>query len=237
MITTDLTAVRLDVSFPGRRITADFVADSLREAIQQGTIAVGAVLNQAAIAEHFSVSRVPVREAMRQLFAEGLIDLKAHHVAVVRGLSFEHISQIYDNRALIEGYLLERAVANIPSDVLEKLRVQAKLMRSETNHLKWMQLNGDFHRTMNQYANDSTGLELVDELKARAERYVNVWSGGKGMHRPNEAGAEHVEILERVAAGDAYGARVAVEHHIRSTGQRLVAYGRSLAREADCTPA
>lgn len=236
MPATDLTSVQLDVSFPGRRITADFVADSLREAIQQGAIAVGAVLNQAEIAEHFSVSRVPVREAMRQLFAEGLIELKAHHVAVVRGLTFEHISEIYDNRALIEGYLLERAVPNIPSDVLKKLRVKEKTMRSENDHIKWLRLNADFHRTMNQYANDSIGLELVDQLKAHVERYVNIWSGGQGMHRPEEAGTEHVVILEHIAAGEATGARIAVERHIRSTGERLVAYGRAL-KEAEHTPA
>lgn len=229
MSATDLSSIRLDVSFPGRRITADFVADSLREAIQQGTIAVGAVLNQAAIAEHFSVSRVPVREAMRQLFAEGLIELKAHHVAIVRGLTFEHFSEIYDNRALIEGYLLERAVSNIPPEVIKKLRVKEKAMRLESNHLKWLKLNADFHRTMNQYANDSIGLELITQLKARAERYVNIWSGGQGMHRPEEAGSEHVEILDRISEGDAVGARMAVERHIRSTGERLVAYGQSLS--------
>ncbi|MFI5613622.1 GntR family transcriptional regulator [Amycolatopsis sp. NPDC051903] len=227
MTSTDLTMLKLESFEPGRRIAADFIADSLRNAIQSGSLADGAVLKQAAIADHFEISRVPVREAMRQLLAEGLIELRAHHIAVVRGLSLERISEIYDNRALIEGYLLERAVPNIPVGVVKELRAAEKAMRGEDDHEEWLRLNGKFHRTMNEYAHDVTALELVAQLKSRAERYVRMWGTGGGLHRPEEAGAEHVEILDLVGVGDAKGARAAVERHIRTTGERLVAYGRS----------
>lgn len=227
MTSTDLTMLKLAAFEPGRRIAADFIADSIREAIQSGALADGAVLKQAAIADHFDISRVPVREAMRQLLAEGLIELRAHHIAVVRGLPIERISEIYDNRALLEGYLLERAVPNIPVGIVKQLRATEKTMRSEDDHQEWLRLNGEFHRTMNQYAHDVTALELIDQLKSRAERYVRMWGTGGGLHRPEEAGADHVKILDLVAAGDAKGARTAVEHHIRTTGERLVAYGRS----------
>lgn len=231
MTSTDLTMLKLGSIESGRRITADFVADSLREAIQSGALADGAILKQAAIADHFAISRVPVREAMRQLLAEGLIELRAHHIALVRGLTLERISESYDNRALIEGYLLERAVPNIPVGVVKQLRSSEKLMRAEPDHEQWLRLNAEFHRTMNQYANDTTGLELVAQLKSRVERYVRIWGSGGGLHRPEEAGAEHMEILDYVAVGDAKGARTAVEHHIRTTGERLVAYGRSQQRK------
>src|SRR5215471_10919871 len=96
-----------------RRITADYLADALREAIHRGDLADGAVLNQAAIAAHFGVSRVPVREAMRELQAEGLIETRAHRLAVVRGLDVERLIEVYELRALLEGYLIERAVPHI----------------------------------------------------------------------------------------------------------------------------
>lgn len=215
----------------GRRITADLVADSLREAIQSGVLEDGAVLKQSAIATMFDISRVPVREAMRQLQAEGLIEARAHHIAVVRGLTLERISEIYDYRALIEGYVLERAVPNIPVGVVKQLRSSEKLMHTASDHDEWLHLNSEFHRTMNQYANDATGLELIAQLKFRVERYMRMWGSGGGLHRPEEAGAEHVTILDHVARGDAEGARAAVERHIRSTGERLVAYGRSQQRK------
>src|SRR4051812_35366185 len=111
--TTDLTGVPLGKGLRNRRIAADYVADALREAIHRGELADGAVLNQAAIASHFGVSRVPVREAMRQLQAEGLIDTQAHRFALVRGLDLDRLTEVYDLRAVLEGYVMERATSQI----------------------------------------------------------------------------------------------------------------------------
>jgi DNA-binding GntR family transcriptional regulator len=229
----DLSGIKPDPKLAGRRITADYVADDLREAIQSGALEDGAVLNQAALAAHFGVSRVPVREAMRQLQAEGLIDAQAHQLAVVRGLSLERIAEIYDNRALLEGYLTQRAVPRMGQDAVKELRAAEKVMRPVTDHSEWLRLNAAFHDIILREARDETGLELVNQLKSRAQRYVRMWSGGEGVHEPEDAGREHVLIIERIAAGDADGARETVERHIRHTGERLVAYGRSLRAAAE----
>jgi DNA-binding GntR family transcriptional regulator len=73
-----------------------------------------------------------------------------------------------------------------------------------------------------------TTLELIDQLRARAERYVRLWSRGSGIHRPMEAAAGHARILDLVAKGDGPGARREIERHIASTRDRVVA-----ARPAD----
>jgi DNA-binding GntR family transcriptional regulator len=233
MPSTDLSAVKRDPSLQGRRITADYVADGLREAIQSGRLADGAVLNQAAIAEHFGVSRVPVREAMRQLLAEGLIESEAHHIAVVRSTPLARIQELYDYRALIEGYLTERAVPHLKPAQIKDLRAKEKAMRKVTDHSRWLRLNSEFHHGILAAADDETGLELVEQLRSRVERYVRMWSSGEGIHRPDEAGKEHVKILDCIAAGDAAGAREAVEQHVRHTGERLVSYGESIRQAAE----
>lgn len=226
--TTDLSAVKRDPTLQGRRITADYVADGLREAIQSGQLADSAVLNQAAIAEHFGVSRVPVREAMRQLLAEGLIESEAHHLAVVRGIPLERIRELYDYRALIEGYLTERATPLLSGKRVRELRAKDKTMRMTTDHVRWLRLNGELHETILRTAGDETGLELAGRLRSRVERYVLMWHDGEGIHRPAEVGEEHGRILDFIAAGDAAGARTAMEQHIRHTGERLVAYGATV---------
>jgi DNA-binding GntR family transcriptional regulator len=66
-----------------RRTTSDQIADTLREAILTGEFDDGEELNQVALAKHFNVSRVPIREALRQLQAEGLVTAKAHQRTVV----------------------------------------------------------------------------------------------------------------------------------------------------------
>ena len=226
---TDLSALKRDNKLQTRRIAADYVADGLREAIQSGRLADGAVLSQAAIAEHFEVSRVPVREAMRQLLAEGLIHWKAHHVAVVRTLSPERIGELYDHRALLEGYITERAVPLVDEASLETLKAKNERLRTISDHTKWLKVNAEFHDVILQLGGDETGLELIEWLRSRASRYVRMWSGDGGIHRPEEAGREHAEIIALIESGDAAGARAAVESHVRHTGERLVAYGKSRA--------
>ncbi len=234
---TNLTGIKLDDEFRDRRITADYVADALREAIHSGDLADGAVLNQAAIAAHFGVSRVPVREAMRELQAEGLIETRAHRLAVVRGLDLERIVEIYSLRALLEGWLLEQAVPRTDPDRVEQARVLNAEMRDETDHARWLELNAHFHRTLYEPSGAQTTLELLDQLRARAERYTRLWGRGAGLHRPDETSAEHDEILELVRCGNGAGARAAIERHILHTRERVIAHGAARAAEADGEPA
>jgi DNA-binding GntR family transcriptional regulator len=227
--TTDLTDVKLQTGLKERRITADYVAEALREAIHRGDLADGAVLNQAAIASHFGVSRVPVCEAMRQLQAEGLITTHAHRLAVVRALSLDRILEIYDLRALLEGYVIERAVPNIDAALLKKLNTLEREMRGQEDHARWLGLNARFHQMLYEPTEAELTLELIDQLRARAERYVRLWSKGTGIHRPKEAGREHAHILKLVEQGDGAGARDAIEEHVRHTRDRVIERGRQEA--------
>jgi len=227
MDSTDLSVIKLDAPMRGRKITADYVADALRDAIQSGRLADGAVLKQAAIAERLGVSRVPVREAMRHLMAEGLIQSKAHHVAVVRALSLTRIAEVYDYRALVEGHMTERAVPRLAKDkqAVERLKAKNEEMQSAATPAAWLRLNNEFHRIILNAAEDETGLELVSQLRLRSERYVRMWSGGKGVQNRKEVKAEHREVIRLIEAGQAKKARQAIERHIRHTGERVVASG------------
>jgi DNA-binding GntR family transcriptional regulator len=205
-----------------RRVTSDYIADALREAINSGSLADGEVLNQVAIAERFGVSRVPVREAMRELQAEGLIQAASHRRAVVRSLSLERLSEIYEVRALLEGYLVVKAMPGIDAARLKKLRsLEQKLMKT-FDHGAWLKLNARFHQMLFETAESVTAQELVEQLRMRGERYTKMWSRGLGIDRVQEAGEEHRRILDAVEAGDAETARREVETHVLHTRDRLV---------------
>lgn len=222
MPNADLAELKLGPELKRRRITSDYVADAMREAIQSGALPDGAVLNQVAIAERFGVSRVPVREAMKQLQAEGLISAEAHRRAVVRALSVDRILEIYDIRALLEGYLIEKATPNIDDATLRRLESLEAEMRESKDHARWLKLNGRFHAMLYEPSAATMTLELADQLRARAERYVNLWSGGRGIQRNEEAGKEHRRILKHVAKKDVAAARAEVERHIIHTRDRLL---------------
>lgn len=212
----------------------DIVADSIREAINEGKLPDGAVLNQANLAIRFGVSRVPIREAMRQLQAEGLIESHAHKIAVVRSTTVEQLTEIFSLRALIEGWVIEQAVGRIDDDRAARARAINERLRIEPDHEAWLDLNTEFHDTLYEAAGCEAAMGILEPLRLRLGRYTKLWSFGAGdVHYPMEACAEHDEILASVVAGDAARARVLTEAHVHHTRDRVIEAGRRVRAGLD----
>src|SRR5579859_3385634 len=92
-----------------RKTITDYLAAALRTAIYDGQFADQEELNQVELAAFFGTSRVPIREALRQLQAEGLVQSIAHHRTVVTGLSLPELLEAVAMRAVLEAYLLRKA--------------------------------------------------------------------------------------------------------------------------------
>lgn len=232
MTKTGLTELPNGSPLRRRQTTPDLIADSLRAAIFSGQLADGAELNQAAVAEHYGVSRVPVREAMRALQAEGLITAEAHRRPVVRGLSVDRVLELFDLRQMIEGYLVAQATPVIDAVMLASLRHLMHRMPQAATHDEWMTLNGEFHTRLYAPSGATTALELAESLRGRAERYLRLWSDGRGFDRAESATYEHGLILDRVADGDATGARAEVEAHIAHTRESAARLARRATAHA-----
>ncbi|WP_395109692.1 GntR family transcriptional regulator [Actinomadura sp. SCN-SB] len=224
--------IEVDTSLLGRRVTADYIAEALRNAINSGKLIDGAVLNQVELAAHFGVSRVPVREALRQLQAEGLIENRAHRLSQVRGTDPDRLVQVFSLRALIEGWLIEQAVPNIDPATIAQAREINERLRKESDHPAWLGLNAEFHELLMRPSGAVEGLELLAPLRMRSERYTRLWSKGNGVHRPVETCAEHDQILDLIEAGDAEGARAAAEEHVRHTCRAVLEAGRRMQQPA-----
>lgn len=206
-----------------RRTTSDHIADALRAAINSGQLEDGAELNQVEIAGHFGVSRVPVREAMRQLQAEGLIDASAHRRAVVRGISIDTLREAYELRALLEGRLAAAAVPKLDRARLERLAALNRALRESRDHTRYLELNSQFHNTLYEVADRPLAYEFVESLRQRSERYVQMWSKGRGLNRGRQVAREHGLIVRYARAGDAAAAQRAVEEHIQHTLDAVLA--------------
>src|SRR5262245_61534976 len=99
-----------DPSLRERKTITDYLATALRTAIYDGQFEDNEELNQVELANFFGVSRVPIREALRQLQAEGLVHNIAHHRSVVAGLTLAQILEAIEMRALLEAHLLRKAI-------------------------------------------------------------------------------------------------------------------------------
>jgi DNA-binding GntR family transcriptional regulator len=204
-----------------RRTASEAVAESLRSAIRAGRLEDGSELNQVALAEHFGVSRVPVREAMRQLQAEGWITARPHHRAVVQALSQERILEMIELRALLEAHLIVKSIRNIGSARLTRLERLCDQMDKLSDHQRWLEANRAFHRELYEDSGAETTIELVEQLSAQVERYVR--TRGSGIERGREAGAEHRAIVAAIRQGDVHAAQRLIEAHIEHTGDLVAA--------------
>jgi len=98
-----------------RQTVAAATTRALREKILSGEIGEGEQLRQDALAAEYGVSRIPLREALRQLEAEGLVSFYPHRGAVVSTLSLAEIEELFEIRALIEPDVLRSKVRRLPS--------------------------------------------------------------------------------------------------------------------------
>ncbi|TMJ24967.1 MAG: GntR family transcriptional regulator [Alphaproteobacteria bacterium] len=216
-----------------RKTMTDYLAAALRTAIYDGQFADGEELNQVELAQFFGVSRVPIREALRQLQAEGLVQNIAHHRTIVAGLTLPQITELIEMRAVLESYMLRKSAPKLDKAVLDRIR----RICNETDTLKdygarWVVKNWEFHRTLYAAADSQAMVEAVERIHLKIERYARQAGTAE---RQREAAAEHRLIFKAIARGDHAKAATLLEQHILHTGEvirrhRALSEGRPLAR-------
>lgn len=208
--------------------SADVIYGALRDAIIRGEIAEGEALRQDKIAQMFRTSRIPVREAMQRLEAQGLVVSERHKGAVVASLSVEQITEIFQFRALIEPIVIEMAVPRMRPETLEEAQRQCDAFAAETDPLRWGDLNRAFHRMLYRDCDKEFFLSVVDSTNDLVERYVRlVLYFVQGMRHAAE---EHQAILGACKAGNAKLAADLTRKHIEVAGETLVTYLRNQKR-------
>lgn len=213
------------------RTTPNLIADALREAIQCGELDSGQPLPQEEFAARFKVSRLPVREALRQLEAEGLVVVYPNRGAYVAELSPEEVREVYDLRVLIEGDALCRAVPLLTETDLRRAEAAHQALESETNRVKQGQLNREFHAALYVPLERPRQRTLIETLRGIVERYQYIQNSL--LSHTTEFQNEHQQILRACQRRDAYGAQVALEEHFAHAAELAVAYLERRQRQAD----
>ncbi len=206
-----------------RSIPAE-VADSLRQRILSGELEEGLQLRQDTLARDYGVSRIPIREALRRLEAEGLVAIEPHKGATVSSLGLEEIVQLYELRACLEGDLAERAVRQLGPDHLSAMTAALEAYEAALGHEQigdWGTLNWRFHLALLEAAERPLWVDQLRSLNDRTERYVRLQLALTGAL--SKAREDHQGILEHARAGDAKAAGRLMRGHIEEAGQALVA--------------
>jgi DNA-binding GntR family transcriptional regulator len=208
------------------------IHDALREAILGGDLCAGAVLSQVSIAGDFGVSRGPVREALRLLQREGLVDAELNRRVRVAEFSVSDLEELYAMRVVNEALAVRATVPRLTSQQLEELHRCLEEMDATAGvdvHA-WEQPHRRFHRGLVAHAGPRL-VRLVEQLSDHAERYRRAYISGD-PRAWSVGAAEHREIYEAVKRGDANAASVATVQHLARTALTVLA---NLAPEHDPT--
>ncbi|WP_186399561.1 GntR family transcriptional regulator [Stappia sp. P2PMeth1] len=212
-----------------RKTTSAQVVDRLRERILSGDLPEGAQLRQEKLASELGVSRVPVREALHQLEAEGLVTLVTHKGAVVSGLSVDDLEETYEIRAQLEGWLLEQAMPILSERDYARAEALVAEMESDLRDESWSDLNWRFHATLYAPANRPRTLELVHKLYRNAYRHfplpIRLTGGRERMSR------EHRMLVELCRKGDVAAAREHLTTHILLGARTLISRLKALRQK------
>lgn len=190
-------------------------AEHLRLHIINGDYPAGSALRQDALAEELGISRIPLREALMQLEAEGLVRIVPHKGAIVAKLSSEEVEELFDLRALLEPELLTRSVPRLSAQdykALRELLAGFRKARKGGDLNRWGQLNTEFHLMLYQHANRPRALSIVSNLLQDTDRHTRLQLSFVGAMA--QAEQEHGQIVDLCEKGEIAEARTLLHDHI-----------------------
>ena len=209
---------------PSKNITntAELIADALRNDILQGKLKSKQPLRQDQIASNFGVSKIPVRESLYQLKAEGLVTFIPNRGAVVSELSPNEVDEIYTMRIALETVALERAIPHLTIANLTQAEEILKAIDQEQNITRWGELNWEFHATLYAPAKLPRLLDWVATLHVNVARYLVIYLAGMDYQTASQQ--EHRAMLEACRHGKITQAAEILTLHLQSASKQLVAF-------------
>jgi len=212
----------MDILTPALIIANESIADSLRADILRGKLKSGQALKQDEIAAQFGVSKIPVREALVQLKAEGLVNFYPNRGAFVSELSAVEADEIYVMRIALETAVLARAIPhltvahlNMPKEILDAID-------REENIAKWGELNWEFHATLYSPAALPRVMDTIKTLHSNIARYLVLYLAGMAYQKKSQK--EHRAILEACRHGNTEKAVAVLVVHLQGASDLLVAF-------------
>lgn len=210
------------------------VKQLLHRGIVTGTITGGTRLVQASIAEEMAVSTRPVRDALRELAAEGFVRLDGRGAAVVHELCRSELQDIYEIRSMLEPIATARAAKLARQENVAQAAELLAVMDQETDSAQWAGHNLRFHTIIDEAGNSPRLVAILKNLRELSARYVT-HSIVAAPDRARRANAEHAQILRAVLDRDSEAAADAALRHLNGTLRALLLHPAA-ARDPEARP-
>lgn len=191
------------------------VADHLHGRIRDGALRSGSVLRETELAAELGVSRTPVREALRLLAADGLVEVRANRSAVVRSLPPDQLRHLFQVREALETLAVELAVPRLGPADFERLEALSRAADDPARRSAARRFDVDLHRTIARGSGNpllAAQIERLHELVELVRDQVGDRYSALAL-----AQRQHRKILDALRRRDVPGARRAMAEHLRST--------------------
>ena len=206
----------MDSGLPVKRTIADQVAELVRQRILTGQLKGGQPIRQ-----ELGVSRIPLREALKQLAAEGFVTIASHKGAVVAELSIAEVEELFDIRLRLETWLLQLAIPALSERDLAALEKNIEEQRRPDILPRWGDVNWRFHEIMYLPAGRPITLRMLKNIHDKIDRYLRLEvTMRSGFDR---ALREHDGLIAFCRSRDVAAAVSLLERHIRETARGLIA--------------
>jgi DNA-binding GntR family transcriptional regulator len=207
---------------------AKFVGQKIRDQILDGKLRPGERLVEDRLSAELGVSRVPVREALRELSAEGLVRIERNRGASVTEVTPQLVAELVEVRALLEGLNARLAAQRHDPQIVRQLkevlkRGNAAAVSGSSEQLA--RLNAVFHERLAEASRNSVLLDVMRSLRERTSLAFAI----NGRRRAREDWQEHAGILAAVIAGDSERAALLATRHVHNAA---AAFARSLKIQA-----
>jgi DNA-binding GntR family transcriptional regulator len=197
----------------------------VRDRILSGELLAKARLNPTQIADCLGISRMPVREALRQLDAEGLVTMRPNRAAFVASLSAEEVEDLFEIRTALEVMAVGYAVHHLTDDDLAEFRaLKDRMDRARSNKHEWLKRHEDFHQAI---CNTARRKRLAVEVKRirlairpHLLAYLNIFDH---VEMP---GHEHSSLIDALSSRNAKCAQEAMRQHVANPGVGLIEFLR-----------
>lgn len=197
------------------RTVEEMVVAAIREAVLSGIYGPGDKLPQEKLAQALGVSRIPVRAALRQLEAKGLVVFSPHRGATVRTLEPSDVQEIYELRILLETFAVRSAVERITAEEIDELGEIAEELDRLGEGEEWLTLRERFYSRLYAIAEKPLTAELIAKLRADVGRY---WLS---LRLVDHSSTTHRVIIDAIKAGDAQHAEAWITEHLSRVSEEL----------------
>ena len=204
--------------------------DRVRDLILGGKYPPGEPVSEVFLAQAFEVSRTPIREALKQLQHEGLVEIRPKVGTFVREPTRREIVELFQIKECLEGMaagLLARRGPVPELEILERNIEESDKAAADQDAARYAELVHEFHRTLILGADNSKLVEHYDRLMNQLAYHRLVLRTAEHPGRITSSTAEHRAVLEMIRAKDHFGAEAAMRNHVYASSRELLSDART----------